>query len=528
MKQKVFIWGGRPSQIVKATLITALTTLAARFLGILNYSIVAKQFGTSIELDAFLAVQSLVDLAVSILTISLTVTFIPKYVELIESKNRQLATGLTNNLFTFLFLISLVLTILLITFSKRIVILLFRFNPSIDSLASSLLMYSSLSIVPLILAGLMTSIINSHRLFVFPTLVSIIPAGMQALLISVFGSGMKIYSFSLSVIVTSWIVFILLYYYLYKNKFRFKIELDFSNDAFREILSVSPAILVSASAVQANVLIDRIFSSRLPEGNISALYYARTLRELPLLIATALPLVILPYFAENAVSREEENFARMLSKALRMGAYIIIPSILGMFIVSKELVDTVLNRGLFNLYSRDLTTEILNVLLVGIFFYWCITLITRVFYAKKQFGTTVHLGVSAIVLNYLLNAALVRYFGVKGIALSTVLVEFTFFLIYLFLTTKILRSFRIADLLTPVSKILLSSITMVLVIQGFNLALYENVLRGNVTLEFIKLLLNLMIGTIVYLGMSKLLKLVELNWFIDQAKILLKDYEKAK
>lgn len=520
MIKKIVNFFTKHQGIAGATFLIGFSGILSKLVGILNNSLIASKFGTSRELDIFLAIQSVIDLAVAIFTITLSVVFIPVFVELIYSKDKKYqAKELTDNLFTFLLLSTSFLVFLLFLFANPLIRVFFGFNNMVDSLAQNLFRISSFTIIPLTLGSLAVNILSSKKQFLLPSLVALILSVMPSISILFFGSFLNIYALSLAAILGSWGTLLLLLGFLYADGYKFDLKLNFEDKNFKNVLISSFWLSLSASAVQLNGLTDKIFAARLPVGSISSLNYARIIREIPLTITTALTLAILPFFSEKVLLKKSKELSALLLKSLKVGSYILIPAVVGIFVLSDQIITVLFERGVFNQISRHTTVSILAFLLPGLIFYWFISIFTRVFYAKKAYKTVIIIGLFAILFNIFADWFLVKFFSIRGIALATSLMEILFFLVYAFLTKKLVISFNIGEFVRSAIRILGVSLAM-----GFSLHYVVQVMGWNnqVNLVFntIRLAISIILGVAIYVFLSIFFKINELVFLFEKIRKL--------
>lgn len=511
----------KSQSVALSTMIVGISSILLRFISLFNNFIIAKKFGTSKELDIFLASQSIVDFIIAMLTLTFGVVFIPFYSELIIKKKYKQAKELADSLTILLLLFSIFCVIFLFLTSSSITKIFFGFKQNENILAINLLKISSISIIPFVLFGQINSILNSQKKFFLPTIIITIFSFSPGICIILFSSAIGIYSLSLSVIIYSFGIASILLFLIANKKNKSSLKINFKNSSLIKILKISLPLIVSASAVQLNTLIDRIFASNLPTGSISSLNYARIIRDIPLTLTAALPLVILPFFSEKVFTKKEIDLSNLLSRVLRIGSYILIPSTVGLFVISNYLIQILYERGTFSETSKEMTLSSLYYLLPGLVFYWFITILTRLFYAKKRFNTVIIIGLLAIFFNISMDWLLIQFLSFKGIALTTSLMEFTFFIVYIVLSKKILISFNLRHLFMNLSKIIGASVFMgiclIIIMKNYNL----NQTIPDV-LIFLRLLLFIFLGIVIYIFSSILIKIEEFKYLLNKISFIKK------
>ena len=110
-----------------------------------------------------------------------------------------------------------------------------------------------------------------------------------------------------------------------------------------------PAGLLGASAPQLAMLAAMALASGLGQGQVSALYYAERLLELPLgLVGVCLGMASLPTLSRLAARGETARFEEQLAAALRLTLLLILPAAAGLWAVGPRLIEGLFSHGAFD------------------------------------------------------------------------------------------------------------------------------------------------------------------------------------
>lgn len=501
--------------LAKSSIIIGIFIVCSRLFTICNYILIANKFGTSKELDTFLISQSIIDFIVALLTITLGVILIPIYIELKHKKLFYEIKKLIGIFTSYLIIISVLITIILLILANNITGILFS-NTINSRLAINLIRISAFSLFPLIISGYITNILNANKKFIFPSLITLLFSLSPTICILLFSEILNIYSLAIATFIMSYGILISLLIYLKLCKYKIYFNLNFNNKYFIQINIISLPLMISASAVQINVLIDRIFASFLPTGSISALNYARNLREIPLYIVMSLTAIILPFFSEHANIRSNKTFVNFITKTIRIGLFLLIPSCTGLFLIKRQLIEILLFRGKFNFISMQMTEESLSIFLMSIIFYWLITIITRVFYAKRRFKIVIIMGILSILFNLVFDRILIMQFSYKGIALSTVFMEIIFCIIYFYLLSKINLALNIDNLLKSIIKFFIPTLIMSIAIVS-NIKFVEIInINKSILINLISIIYIIILSIIIYSVVSHKMKIEEYKHLMNK------------
>ena len=169
-----------------------------------------------------------------------------------------------------------------------------------------------------------------------------------------------------------------------------------------------PAI-IGNGAYQINLLIDMILASTLPDGSISYLYYADRVNQLPLgVLGIAISTALLPILSKQIKEKELLNANKSISSAIKFGIIFSIPSFVGIWILSEEIISFLFLRGAFELNDVQLTSSALQALCFGLPAFIMIKIMVVPFFANEDTKTPIKISVFCMVLNLILNLILIR------------------------------------------------------------------------------------------------------------------------
>ncbi|MGA1825830.1 MAG: murein biosynthesis integral membrane protein MurJ [bacterium] len=448
----------REKHIITSTLIISGATLISRILGFVRDMIIAGFFGAGVVVDAFVVAFRLPNLLRRLFGEgSLSASFIPVFTEYLETKDVREAWELASNVLTLFCIILIFATITGILGAPLIVRILapgFYKSPVKFNLTVRLtkILFPYLFLIGLV--ALSMGILNSLKHFVTP---AISPALLNigiiggALLIAphlqepIIGIALGVLLGGLGQVIIQIPVLIKKGVSLYPN-------FSLKHPGTKKIgLLMIPALL-GMGVTQINILIDTLLASFLPEGSISYLYYSNRLIQFPLaLFGIALGTAIFPTLSRQAARNNFDELKETYSFGMRMVFFITIPSAIGLAVFGYPIINVLFQRGEFSAIATSATSKSLIAYCLGLWAYAGIKITVPVFYSFQDTATPVKIAIISMILNIILNIALMIPFKHVGLALATSL-SATFNLIIL---TLILRK-RLTKI--GIRKIIMSSI----------------------------------------------------------------------
>jgi len=176
----------------------------------------------------------------------------------------------------------------------------------------------------------------------------------------------------------------------------------------RRILTLMVPTLFGSSVAQVNLLLDTLIASFLISGSQTWLAQTDRLLEFPLgLFGVALGTVILPSLSRHHVTTDREGFAKALDWGLRTAFLISVPAMLGLVLLAKPILATLLQHGRFTAHDVDMAALSLSALSFGLPAFALVKVVAPAFYARQDTKTPVRAGIVAMIANMVMNIVFV-------------------------------------------------------------------------------------------------------------------------
>jgi putative peptidoglycan lipid II flippase len=181
--------------------------------------------------------------------------------------------------------------------------------------------------------------------------------------------------------------------------------------------------LWGGTVYQLNVFVDTFCASLaviVGAGGIAAIYYANRMIQFPLgVFGYALSSVALPSLSKMAQEGDMIRFKSTLFFALRNLMLVLIPTAVVMVIFSKWIIQIVFQHGAFDAYSTMVTSQVMFYAALGLPFFGASRILVSAFFALHDTKTPVKAATVCLVVNGVLNVALMFPLKVGGIALAS-------------------------------------------------------------------------------------------------------------
>jgi putative peptidoglycan lipid II flippase len=190
----------------------------------------------------------------------------------------------------------------------------------------------------------------------------------------------------------------------------------------REFVMALGAATIGAGSVQIGLFIDTLIASFLPSGDLTALYYADRINQLPMgVIGIALGTVLLPEMSARLAGKDEKGASIAQNRAVVLGMLLTLPCIAAFFIIPDTLMRALFVRGNFGVDAAEQSARALMAYGVGLPGFVLVRCVVPSFYARGDTATPVRATVVSVIANIAMKVAFVwgLNLGVIGIALGT-------------------------------------------------------------------------------------------------------------
>jgi putative peptidoglycan lipid II flippase len=217
-------------------------------------------------------------------------------------------------------------------------------------------------------------------------------------------------------------------------------------DARRALVLMAPRAF-GLGASQVTFIVVTALASTLAVGAVADFNIAFTLLQIPIgVIGVPLGIVLLPSLSRDAAVGREPEFASLLTRALRLILYVMIPIAGLTAVLRREVVDVLFGGGQIGEVDLALIAETLLWFLIGLAAHALIAVLARAFYARQDTLTPVLVAVAAVIANTTLAVVLVGQLGLGGIALAIALAAWMEAMVLLLILRTRVDGLRLGDL----------------------------------------------------------------------------------
>lgn len=405
-----------------AAALVMLFFVLSRATGLLREMFIGAQFGTSAELDAYLAAFRVPDLLFQLVAGgALGSAFIPTFTASWSRGNRAGAWLLLSRILNLMTLLLVALAGLAALLAPLLVsrIIAPGFPPEQQALTVDLMRWMLVSTIIFGASGLVMGALNAVQHFLLPAaapvLYNLAIIGGVWLLVPRFG----VYGLVMGVVAGSLAHLLVQLPALLRRGIVYRFSFDWRDRDVREVARLMGPRVLGLFFVQLNFLVNTILASGLPAGSLSALNYAWLLMLLPQgIFAQAIATVAFPTFAAQIATGKRAEMGRSLARILAAVLFLTLPAAVLLAVLRLPLVQMLFQRGSFSLESSQAVAYALQFYAVGLVAHAVVEIVVRAFYALHDTLTPVLIGVGAMALNILLSLLWIGWLSYGGLALA--------------------------------------------------------------------------------------------------------------
>jgi putative peptidoglycan lipid II flippase len=453
------------------------TIMAAGFVlgklsGIFKEMVVSANFGLSSGLDAYLLAGT-VPTAINNIVAggAITAAVMPTFARLLAEGKRDEFWSVASTITNLLLLVTGALTVLVILFASPIIELLGGgFEASTQSTAATMLI---IMMPTLLLAGalnMLLAMLNSIDRFAAPALIYLALnlgiIGVVILLTPYIG----VYAVAWGFLVGVALQVIIQLVELRLEHPQYSWRIDWHHPALRQVLIAFLPVTVLSIVGEVNRIADRSMASGLPEGSISALYYADSILGAFYMLGISMGVAVFPSLSRLAATNDMENTAKTVGSSLRILVFLLVPLTFLLIPFGVPTIGAILGRGKFDEAAVQLTAQAMSMYALGMVALAGMNILQRAFYALADTVTPLVVGTLAVVVHIGLNLILMREWLHAGIALSASVTAIVSTCILMMLLRRRVREIDIPGLvLFLVRCMLLAGVSTAIVVLPFAL-----------------------------------------------------------
>lgn len=411
--------------LVRSASTIGFFTLISRVFGFLRDIFIARFLGASALTDAFFVAFKLPNFMRRLFAEgAFNAAFVPLYAATLTEDGKESAQKMASEAMSVLLLTLIGVTLVMEIFAPQLMVVLapgFTDDPQKFVLTVTLTRITLPYIIFISLVSLMGGILNSFERFAAvaatPILMNItlilaivgfrdaFPTPAHALAWGVFASGV--------------VQFVWLWVVCLKLGVMPRLNWPVITPKVKRLLILIGPAALGAGVAQVNLMIDMIIASSIPQG-VSYLYYADRIVELPLaVIGIGIGTALLPMLSKQLRAEDKSIARHTQNRALELVLLLSLPAAAALMVIAQPIIATLFEYGAFGAEQTAKTYPALIAFAIGLPAFVLVKVLAPSFFAAHDTKTPFQIAGVCVVLNLVLNLALIGPMEHVGMALAT-------------------------------------------------------------------------------------------------------------
>lgn len=506
------------SKTAKAALWIMIATMLSKVLGLCRELVLGNFYGTGKLSDIFLLTLNIPGLIVAVVGSAIATTYIPLYFELKEKKGEEEALKFTNNIMNICAIITIIIAILGLVFTEEFVkVFAGGFTGDKFDLAVDFTKIMISGVLFLGVSKILSSYLQVNDNFVIPGLIGI-PYNIIIIIAVVISTKTNVRVLAIGALIAMASQFLFQIPFAAKRSFKYKPYLNVKDETIKQLTTLVMPMLIGVGIGQLNIFVDKALATGLSDGKLSALNYAGKLNEFVMaLFVTSIVTVIYPKLAKMSNTENNSGFVSTIVTSCNSITLVVMPIAIGAIVLADPIVRIIFQRGAFDAQSVNMTAMALRLFSIGLLASGIRDVLYRVFYSISDTKTPMINGSIALLINIVLNFALIGSLDYIGLALSTS-ISSVVTVILLFGSLKKKVGYFGGD---KIVKTVLKTFGSSMVMGAVAFFVFKNMSAitgiGKIG-DIVSTSVAVLLGALVYTVLVMILKVEELNLIFDMIK----------
>ncbi len=312
---------------------------------------------------------------------------------------------------------------------------------------------------------------------------------------------------------------------------KFKPDFNFKDSNLKKVVILMIPRTMGLAVVQINFLVVTILASTLESGSLAIFSLANNIQSVPLgLFGVSFAIVAFPTLSCSWAQNRKKEFVDNFSTVFEKIVFFIIPTSIIFITLRAQLVRIILGSGRFDWHDTILTFQALGVFSLSLFAQTLIPLLTRSFYAVHNTKTPFFIGIFSEAINLFLALVLIQKYEIIGLVWAFSIATIVNMFLLLIVLRKKVGNLNEKSIIQKTWRVVSASVAMVIGIQttkyliAFSLETFNFNVFGQVINMYtligvlIQTTLSLIAGSALFYLASRILKIEELDYFINFLK----------
>ncbi|MCL2575299.1 MAG: murein biosynthesis integral membrane protein MurJ [Defluviitaleaceae bacterium] len=408
---------------VKTISVVMILVLFAKVSGLVREMVILGVLGTeSAEAAAFtfaaVIPRQFLDAAFAA---AISAGFIPVFNKMLERGSREQSFDLARNFISFVMVLTMVASVVGVVLAGFAANLYFNAEDyEAAVLGAQLLRITIFTVFLTSTAFALTGVLQSLGGFYIPAVMSLVSNGLILAYAALFWRSGGVFGLAAAFLIGNLAQVLIFIVPLRRRGFRFKWRLSLKDEGLRQILRLTPLVMISSWLFPINGLINGAIAANQNRAYLAELNAANTIFiVLSGMFILSVTNVIFPKMSREAArGADNGEFSATIRQSVGGTTFILLPMAIGIFILRTPIVRLMFERGEFSAEATERAAFALGILAIGIVGYGLVSILSRAFFAEHNGKTPAIITIVAIGVNVIAAFLFVGWLGIGGPALA--------------------------------------------------------------------------------------------------------------
>ena len=505
---------------IKSSIVVMILIILGKVFALVRDALIAAKFGATYTTDIYNFALGIVYLLTTV-SYGLTTTFIPLHTEHLQKSTEKSRNRFVNNVINVSSIFTIVITVLLIIFSKYI-IYIFGHGFANDSNVFKTSIYITrimlLSLLFISIQSVITGVLQSHKEFYEPAAMAAVSNVVYIIYLVFLTAKFGLTGFAIATVVGFFMQFIINVPKYKKLGYKYEKIIDFKDKEIHHMGKMMLPVIISTSVVQLNVFVNRSFATNIFSGAVTVLDCANKISTLAYeVFAIGIAMIVYPTLAELAAKDDRSDYKKALVKSINIIMLIMVPAAVAIAVLRVPLITVIFKRGAFSNEAAKLTSNALLFYCPAMIAYGIRDILNKAFYSIKDTKTPMINSFVGIMINIIINVVIIKYMKVSGLTLATTISAIITTMLMAWDLNKKLNGIELRKMWGSFLKISLSSVIMGVVIFIINKISILKI-GSEMKSSLISILASFIIGVGIYSFFLYIFRVEEYTYMLDSIK----------
>lgn len=511
--------------VAKTVGLVMIITMLCRLLALLSNQVYMTYFGVSTEIDIYSYAVNFQIYVINCLGTALITVMIPMFAGYLGTGEKKRAFKFADNVITLSFILAAILAVLGIIFSPQIVKLTDFNTPQNYDFAVKALRIMFPVLIFYTLTYTLQGLLQAQGSFLVPASISLYNSLAIILYVFLLGNKFGVTGLLIATLLGLSMQAIVQIPAVYKTEYKYRPSFAIRDADVVSGLKLVPPILISSSAYQVNMIYNISTASRF-ENSVALVVLGQTIvLQAVLALAISMTSVMFPRLTTMVAKGDITGFKESVIKILKTMIFLLLPVTLGLAAVSREAITFIYGYGKFTSDNIIVAAKIVALYSIGGVGLGIKEVTDKAFYSLKDTKKPAIVGVVMMVTNILLSLVFLPFMGVYAIPTAYSAAGIMGGLSGLYILRKKVGPFGLSSLYSFTIKAVVSAAGMIVVVLPLTFlmeSIFGNVVVtgtiGTVAVNFIKLIIPVGAGALVFFALSVKLGIKEAAETLDKVR----------